>query len=131
MDGVLGYIDGIWGTFHPLESGGNAVAVTDNYLFWNGAAGCTGYSTTLGTFELGSLAGASSLTGSTCLAAVEHDGKLFLALDSSGVVARFDVVTQAPALGPPGLVLLVFMLVATVMGFGARDLLYPSRSPGS
>ena len=131
MDGVLGYIDGIWGTFHPLESGGNAVAVTDNYLFWNGAAGCTGHSTTLGTFELGSLAGASSLTGSTCLAAVEHDGKLFLALDSSGGVARFDVVTQAPALGPPGLVLLVFMLVATVMGFGARDLLYPSRSPGS
>jgi len=62
---------------------------------------------------------------------VQASGKLSLGFDGSGVVARFDVVTQAPALGPPGLVLLVFMLVATVTGFGARDLLYSSRSPGS
>lgn len=121
MDGVLGYIAGVPGTFSALESGGQAVAVTDNYLFWNGAAGCTGYSTTLGVFELGPLSGASTLTGSTCRAAIEHGGKLYLTLDDSGVVARFDVVQQAPALGPVGLGVLVCVLAAVAIGVGKRS----------
>lgn len=129
VDGVTGYIPGLFGTFQPLETGATAVAVTDNFLFWNGASDCTGYSTTLGIFDLGDIAGAGALAASSCTAAIEHDGKLYLNLDDSGVVATFDAVVAAPGLGPVGMSALVLFLAWAGTRYVVRRTTYSSSTP--
>lgn len=119
IDGATGYFAGIGGSFNPLEPAGSPVAITDDYLFWNGVRSCTGFSTALGIFVLGELVGAGSLIGSPCVDAIEHGGTLYVALADSGVVVTFDVVQAIPALGPVGSGALVLLLVATAARLSA------------